>query len=200
MPLGRYSEARAQLRQAQELDPLSLVIGATLGLLAYVERRYDEAVEYYRDVLELDERFTLAQYFLGQALTEQSKYPEAIARLHQALATGGRSAEVVAALAGAQALAGHTDVAESLLSELQAMAGTKYVSPVLIGQVHLALGRRAEALEALAQGFRAKSAEMIWLGVRPTFDALRDDPRFVALLQQLGLQRPPTPTVAERTP
>jgi len=200
MPLGRFPEARAQLQQARELDPLSPVIGATLGLLAHIERRYDEAVDCYRDVLELDERFALPHYFLGQTLTEQRKYPEAIARLDQAMATGGRSAEVVAALAGAEALAGHTDVAESLLSELQTTARTKYVSPVLIGQVHLALGRRAEALEAFDRGLHAKSAELIWLGVRPTFDALRNDPQFVALLQRLGLPRPPTPTVAERTP
>ncbi len=191
MPSGRFLEARDQLRQARELDPLSPVIGATLGLLAYLERRYDEAVGHYREVLELDERFALAHYFLGQTLTEQRQYPKAIAELHQALASGGRSAEMVAALAGAEALAGHPDVAESLLSELQTMAEAKYVSPVLIGQVHLALGRRAEALEALEQGLRTRSAEMIWLGVRPTFDALRDDPRFVALLQQLGLPRTP---------
>jgi len=200
MPLGRFPEARAQLHHAQVLDPLSPVIGATLGLLAYLERRDDEAEKHYRDVLELDEHFAVAHYFLAQTLIEQRKYQEAVARLNQAAAIGGRSAEVIAAWAGAEALAGRTDSAESLLGELQTMAGTKYVSPVLLGQVHLALGRRAEALESLAQGLRGRSVEMIWLGVRPTFDALRDDPRFVALLRQIGLVRLPIPTEAERKP
>lgn len=200
MPLGRFQEALSQLQQARELDPLSPVIGATLGFLAYLERRYDAAVGHLREVLELDERFALADYFLGQALTEQGKYSEAVARLNQAATIGGRNAEVLAAMAVVEALAARPDSAKSLLGELQAMAGTKYVSPVLIGQVHLALGRRADALEMLEQGHRARAVEMIWLGVRPTFDALRDDPRFVALLRQIGLLRPPTPIVAERTP
>lgn len=198
MPRGRFSEARAQLQRAQELDPLSPVIGATFGLLAYLERRYDEAVTRYRDVLELDERFALADYFLGQALTAQGKPSEAVARLNRAGAIGGRSAEVIAALASAEALAARPDAAESLLAELQAMAETRYVSPVLIGQVHLALGRTGLALDQLEQGLRARAVEMIWLGVRPTFDPLRDNPRFVTLLRQIGLPGQPIPTEAER--
>jgi eukaryotic-like serine/threonine-protein kinase len=200
MPLGRFPEARARLQQARELDPLSPVIGATLGLLAYLERRYDEAAGHYREVLELDERFPLAHYFLGQALTEQGKYQEAVARLNQAGATGGRSAEVLAALARAEAMAGRTEQAEALLGELKAMAGTKYVSTVLLAQVHLALGHRTEALESLEQGLRARSVEMIWLGVRRTFDTLRNEPRFIALLREIGLLRQSIPTEAERTP
>ena len=200
MPLGRFTEARDQLRQAQKLDPLSPVVGATLGLLAYLERRYEEAIGHYREVLELDDRFALAHYFLGQALAEQGQYEEAVARLNQAAASGGRSAEVLAALAAAEARAGRTDSAESLLGELQAMAGTKYVSPVLIGQVQLALGRRAAALESLVEGHRVRSVEMIWLGVRPIYDAVRDDHQFVTLLERIGLQRQPSATVAERTP
>jgi len=200
MPLGRFADAGAQLGRARQLDPLSPVVGATEGLLAYCERRYDDALHRMRDVLELDDRFALAHYFRGQALTETGAFGAAAAALRQAAALGGRSAEVLAALARAEALAGRPDAAEAALAELATMAGTKYVSPVLIGQVQLALGRRAAALESLAAGLRDRSVEMVWLGVRPTFDALRDDPAFVALLDQIGLSRRPTPTEVERKP
>ena len=198
MPFGRFSDAQTRLRQAQELDPLSPAIGATLGLLAYFARRPDEAERLYRDVLELDDGFALAHYFLAQALVEQRRYQEAIAALKRAAATGGRTAEVLATWAGVEALAGRTDSAEALLAELQAIAAAQYVSPVLVGQVLLALGRREAALASLEHGLQARAVEMIWLGVRPTFDVLRDNPRFTALLRQIGLPGPRAPTEPER--
>ena len=44
VPMGRFPEARVAIRKAIELEPLSLVINATVGLVLYFAREYDEAV------------------------------------------------------------------------------------------------------------------------------------------------------------
>ena len=57
---GRFDEAVAAMRHAQEVDPLSLVASAALGWVHYYRRDYDAAVEQCRRTLELNPRFELA--------------------------------------------------------------------------------------------------------------------------------------------
>ena len=45
------------MKRAQQLDPLSLVISATLGDGLRLARRYDEAIEQVRKALEMDPSF-----------------------------------------------------------------------------------------------------------------------------------------------
>jgi tetratricopeptide (TPR) repeat protein len=51
---GRTEEGVASLKRAQQLDPVSLVISATVGQQLYLARRYDEAIEQIPKVLEMD--------------------------------------------------------------------------------------------------------------------------------------------------
>lgn len=51
---GRFSEAEAEIRQAQLLDPLSLHIGANIGAVYYCRRRYQDTVDRERRILDLD--------------------------------------------------------------------------------------------------------------------------------------------------
>ncbi len=52
--LGRFDDAIAEGKRAAELDPLSLVINADLGMNYYYARRYDEAIAQLRKTLEMD--------------------------------------------------------------------------------------------------------------------------------------------------
>ena len=52
--LGRFDDAIAEGKRAVELDPLSLVINADLGMNYYYARRYDEAIAQLRKTLEMD--------------------------------------------------------------------------------------------------------------------------------------------------
>ena len=187
LPRGRFAEARASLHQALERDPLSLVTAASVGLLHYLEGQTADAIAACRGVLELDPRFGLASYFLGLALLQSESPAEAVPALEAATAATGRSAETVAALGAAYAAAGRRDDAARCLTELETAARTRYVSPALEAQVLLGLGRSEDALTCLEQARDRRAAEMIWLAVRPTWAPLRSDPRFQALLTQVGL-------------
>jgi hypothetical protein len=52
--------------------------------------------------------------------------------------------------------------------------------------VHMGLGEREEALRALQQAVAARSWTVRLLNGEPIFDPLREDPRFVQLLRQVG--------------
>jgi serine/threonine protein kinase/tetratricopeptide (TPR) repeat protein len=186
-PMGRFEEAAQELQIAHELDPLSLAINASRGLLGFYARRYEEAVAAYRRTLEIDPRFALAHFFLGQALTALGRMEEAVAALLTALTLSPGAAEMEAALGQAYALAGRREEAEQVLRGLEKRGERSYVSPCLVATVHAALGEGDAALDWLERAGRERSADLAWIGVRPVFDGLRDEPRFRALLEQLGL-------------
>jgi hypothetical protein len=89
-----------------------------------------------------------------------------------------------------EAVSGHRAQALALLDELSRRAKTSYVSPARIAQIHLGLGERDQALALLDQAVEQHCTEVVWLGVHPMFDELGSEPRFLTLLQRIGLARP----------
>ena len=86
--MGRQEEAIAENRKALDLDPLSLIINMESGLPYYLERRYDEAITYFRKTLEMEPNFGLAHCVLGWALEEKGLYADPISELEKARAFG----------------------------------------------------------------------------------------------------------------
>ena len=82
--MGRLDEAIAQIKRAQELDPLSLIINTVVGLRLYHARQYDQAIEQCQKTLEMDPNFAQAHFALGEAYEQKAKYEEAIAALQKA--------------------------------------------------------------------------------------------------------------------
>jgi tetratricopeptide (TPR) repeat protein len=173
----------------------------------------------------MDPGFAAAHFFLGQCqlwqAAREAARPEApapgtggrstvaVETLEKAAALAAESAETLAGLAYARALSGRQGEAESILAELGRRAAEGYVSPARVGQVHLALGERALALGALERAAEERSPDVVWLGVHPMFDELREDERFAALLARVELpdtesvrrtriSSPPAPTSASR--
>ncbi|MGH7518103.1 MAG: protein kinase domain-containing protein [Gemmatimonadales bacterium] len=184
-PLSRFDEAARALQQARELDPLSPAILTSLGVLAFFRRDHAQALSALGDVLDLDPEFAAAHHFLGQTHLQLSNAPEAHAKLDRAVSLSGGSAETVAGLAYADARLGRTREAQAALDELTRRSA--YVSPVRVAQIHLGLGDRADALEWLERAVDERATDVVWLGVHPIFDALRDERRFEDVLERIGL-------------
>jgi serine/threonine-protein kinase len=186
-PLGRFDEALAQLRYASQLDPITAAIAASPGPVLYAARRFDESVTWQQKILKTEPDFFPLYHFMGQSLIQLGQNMMAINSFERALEMSGRSSEVVASLAHACAVSGDTPRAERLLTELNEAAAERYVSPCLVAQVHVGLRQNEKALDLLEQGLQIRAAEMSWLGVRPTFDDLRAEPRFKKILESVNL-------------
>jgi TolB-like protein/Flp pilus assembly protein TadD len=185
---GRFDEAIAEGKRAQELDPLSLIINADLGYDYIYARRYDQAIEQLRKTIEMDQSFYYAHRLLGQAYDLKGSFPEALAEYQKA---GQLSDDplVLAMLGHAYAASGRRDEALKTLSQLAEIAGHRYVSAYSVAMVYAGLGEKDQALNWLEKGYQERATKMAFLKIDPFFDNLRSDPRFIALVRRVGVSQ-----------
>src|SRR6188508_767834 len=101
----------------------------------------------------------------------------------------GAAPETMAMVGVAHALSGRVTEAQASLDTLIERSRASWVSPVLFAQLHSALGDHAATLDALEQARDAHATDLVWIGVRPVFDPVRLDPRFEAIVREIGLSR-----------
>src|SRR5262249_34995038 len=77
--LGRANEAIVQMKLAQSLDPVSLIIGADAGMVLYLARDYEQALQQCSATLDLDPTHFRARMWRGCALEQLGRHTEAIA-------------------------------------------------------------------------------------------------------------------------
>jgi hypothetical protein len=78
------------------------------------------------------------------------------------------------------------------LSKLQAAAAKRYIPPSYFAILWMGLGDNTQAVAWLELGYKERSEHMLYLGLEPLVDPLRADPRFSALLKQVGLPSLPS--------
>jgi TolB-like protein/Tfp pilus assembly protein PilF len=184
---GRLEESMREIKQAQELDPLSLVINASMSGLLYLARQYDAAIEQLKSIIEMDGNFSTANVLLGLAYTQKGLHDEAIAEFQRAIEMYGDHSEVRAFLAYAFASSGQSAKAREVLDRLQELNKRQHVSPYIFALIHTALGEIDEAFACLERGFEEQDEELGMLKMDPLLDRLHEDSRFKNLLQRIGL-------------
>jgi TolB-like protein/DNA-binding winged helix-turn-helix (wHTH) protein/Flp pilus assembly protein TadD len=183
--LHRYDEALAEMKKAESLDPLSLVINADLAELLALAHSYDESIQQSRKAIEMDPAFGLAHNHLGQAYLPKQMFGEAITELQKAVQLSGGAPTCMANLARAYVAAGRRSEAERLLSDLRRRSSPGYSHGSEIAVIYASLGQADEAMNWLERGFEERFNPGVLL--RPGFDPLRADPRFQALERRIGL-------------
>jgi TolB-like protein/Tfp pilus assembly protein PilF len=179
---GRFDEAIREIRRAEELDPLSLVIIAETGGVYSDSGRLDEAVAECRRALALEPNFPLAHYVLAGALLKQKKYADAIQESEAAWRLGMDPRSLVR-LGMSYAADGRRDDALRTLAELEALRGKRFVPSYGIAILELALGRNDAALAHLRDAAREIPPGQYQriLADDPLLAPLRADKRFAAL-------------------
>jgi len=184
--MGRHEEAIAEIKRAQQLDPLSLIINTVAGVRFHWARRYDEAVEQLRKTLEMDPNFAVAHDWLGQVYEQMGQDESAIAEHQKAIRASGGSSQVVAALGHTYAAAGKRNEALRILADLNERRKMAYVSPYDIAVIHVAFGEKDQAFEWLEKAYQERASPIVVLKVDPRLDPLRSDPRFQDLLRRMN--------------
>ncbi len=186
--LGRVEEALCEMRRAQELDPLSLIIRTHVGLMLYRARRYDEAIEQYSQALEMEPQFGAAHYFLGCAYEQKDMGEEAIRHLQKAVVLFGGSPNRVAALGHAYAVFNQEENARQVLEELRCLSESRFVSAFDFALLYAGLGDKDQAFAWLEKAYEERSFSLLMsLQAEPRFDNLRSDSRFQGLVRRVGL-------------
>ena len=185
--IGRLDEGIARTQRAYKADGLAFDAARSMGLNLLLARRYDEAIAQLRTATTVTGGNWLAHATLARAYAQAKRFPEAIAAALKAREMEPQNAEVEATLARIYADAGQTAEAEKVLAQLRARQDI-YVAPPFLAWILIGLGRYDEALEELDKGVEQRSYVLMALEVDPSFDPLRADPRFIALLKQVGLE------------
>lgn len=188
--MGDMEKALSEIRRAQELDPLSLIINTDLGQILYYSRQYDLAIDQLRKTVDLDQNFIMAHYRLSDAYAQKGMHQEAIAEFNEAKKLSGSSPAFAATLGYVYALSGRGVLARKLISEWKesfARNPRAVHHPYSIAAVYTALGEKDEALLWLEKSYEQHFAELVLLSVEPRFDNLRSDWRFTSLLRRMNL-------------
>jgi tetratricopeptide (TPR) repeat protein len=188
--MGQLDESLAERKQAQELDPLSLISNFELARAFYYARRYEQAIEQFQKALELDPSFPPVLGFLPVAYEQKGMYDEALTGYQKAinLTKGELRSNSMAALGHLYAVSGKKDKAQASLNDLKVVAQHEYVPAESIALIYEGLGEKDQAFAWLQKAYDEHGFTMTWLMVEPRWDSLRSDPRFADLLQRMGLQ------------
>ena len=187
--VGRHDEARAAIRLAHELDPLSLIIRTAIGRVLHFQRRYDDAIEQCRRTLEMDRSFAAAHLDLALAYSETGRFDAALAELQLSFTTPDPPSVLLAIQGHMNARAGHGPEADAALIELRRRYSVGDASSYELALLLTGLGRIADALDWLERAVEARAGLLVFLGVEPMFDPLRGDPRFATVMSRLNLVR-----------
>ena len=177
---GRFDEAVEAMNRARELDPLSLFMNARVGFAFYYARRYDEAKAILRTTLEMDPGFGQARYFLSLVYSMEERYDEAIEIIPE-----GSFRAWVAVL---HALNGDADRAHAVMNDVLSRGSGGYAWPSVRAGFCFALGDIDGSFEWLAKAVEEKDQRLPNMMRSPFTDSIRDDPRFNAILERMGLE------------
>jgi len=186
--MGRLEEALRMISWAAELDPVSQAILKDKGLALYYNRQYDEAIEMARRTLELDPNYAAAHRLLSLAYQGKGVFDEAIVENQKWGALTGNKVETTVALAQLNAVSGQVEEAKKLIEVVEQDKLVVEQAYRGLALVHAAIGENDMAFEWLEKSYERREESILSLKVDPKVDALRKDPRFIALLRKIGIE------------
>jgi TolB-like protein/tetratricopeptide (TPR) repeat protein len=193
--MRRFEEDRIEIRRAQELDPLSLIINTDVGWGLYFARCYDQAIEQLGRTLDIEPGFAVARLILGQCYQQKGLFDDGVAETQKAITLLGDSppALAIGALGHTYAVSGRRAEALKALQQLRERSQRRYVPAYSLAIIYAGLGEKDQAFAWLQTACEERYDRLIYLNVDPLVDSLRADPRFTELRRRVGLVAQPAP-------
>jgi predicted Zn-dependent protease len=182
--MGRHDEALAEIRRAEDVDPLSLIVNSVHANILYLARRYDEAVQMCLRVIEMNPYFPEVYEYLKRAYAQRGQYAESIdARQTRRRILGLDAKETPALRAAASATSSRQYWQQRLAQELSEST-TEGLRPFDMAEILAMTGDSARALDWLEKACAVDDFMIMIVRVAPNLDSLRSEPRFTALLER----------------
>jgi serine/threonine-protein kinase len=190
----RMEEAARQTYAALQSDPLSLPINNFVGLVHFAARQYEQAAAASRKTVEMDPNLGIAHAVLGASLEAQQMFDDAAKEYLASLEAGKRTTKEIEAIRTGYLDGGMAGLhLEDLRHMLRRWDGW-HGAMVGIAALHVWLGHISESLDLLETACDLRSGRLLWLRagvpyarIAHHFDDLLTEPRFVRILERVGL-------------
>jgi TolB-like protein len=183
---GKHEEALAVARKAVAVDPLSRLMQMNLAYIMVDAGDFDRGIPLARTTIERNPNFVSQMRNRTLHELRAGDVENGAMGLEAWAAAEGR--DVAAARAIGKLFVRHQqsgepqEISDELVTRLE-------LGSEDLAQVYAFVGDGESALQALEIAFeeRSGSRSVLSMKINPAYDFIRDDPRFVALLQKLGL-------------
>jgi serine/threonine-protein kinase len=190
----RLDEDLKESEKAVELDPLSGIIINNLGGYYWARRDFSKAAEKWRIAVELGlegAHFSLMwAYGMMKLYDQMDKEAEAYARYVQDIFPRIRTYID----AGRAYLKGDKEIVRRLLPELEAYPQETGTTATGIAELHFFLGDVDKGFEWLERAYSKREGGLLFIQRHWFLDGVRTDPRYLDLLQRLGLVKNSMPS------
>lgn len=184
--MGRFDEAIAEMKRAEELDPLSPMMRLRFGVVYMVAREYEKAREKCLKMLEIQPNSARGHMLLALLSVLESKYDEAVEEAEKSIGISDE-AFFQEFLGYVYAASGRREQALEVLERLVAGRYKGYASPLGIASTYFVLGEKDRGFEWLEKAYAVRSAFLPISHNWPTLDSVRDDGRFREIMRKMNL-------------
>jgi len=188
LPTGRLAEGIATMQSAIEQEPFNIPMQANLARAYLYAGRHPEAVTQARNAYAMDSSNTAARYWLAHVLASTGNAEEAVQLADSFLSENPDSNLMRLLAAISHAKAGDDSKARDLLKQMQKSAESQYVAPSWQAFILAQLGEQEAAMDMLEKAYQDKDWNTRIINADPLLKPLRDNPRFQALVKQIGLE------------
>jgi tetratricopeptide (TPR) repeat protein len=180
-------QAIVELERALQVDPLAVKARGWLGIMLLLSRRFEQAIETSRQLLDIEPTAWPAHFAIGSGHHYLGHPSQAIAAMRNAVVTSGGGFCPLAWLGMLLAAHGETGEARHILQGLHARAAEGYVPPTSMAWIYLGLKEIDLAFEWMDRAVEECDQLMMPIKTYGFFDPLRDDVRYVQLLRKMNL-------------
>jgi tetratricopeptide (TPR) repeat protein len=186
---GREQDALAEVDHARQLDPLSPMISAAVGLIHIYARQYDEAIVVCKKVANENPTFALAHACLLIAYWGKRMYAQVIEekKAYGQLSGDRTESETASAMEQGFRSGGWKGALTKAIEIRKAHRKTGYTSGYAIAQGYANLGDKDQAFRWLNTAYQERDCLLVSLKTDFLLDPLRSDPRFAELVRKVGL-------------
>lgn len=183
--LGKFHESLAHIQKTLRIDPMSPLTYKRLGRLFWKMDRYETALLYLDEAIELEPEDWEAHLIFGAVLAEQHRFSDSIAALNRSLDIYD-NIETIAVRGYVYARAGNRDKALRVIDEIREISG-ELNQPTAVAKIYLALGNVELTYKFLSDAYDIHEPDLIGLKVDPMWKPLRAQSEFRALAKKVGL-------------
>ncbi|NNF00051.1 MAG: tetratricopeptide repeat protein, partial [Pyrinomonadaceae bacterium] len=186
---GRKEEAIKTAKTALELEPLSLIIHAGVGLIYWQTREPDKAIAHLNTTKELDPNFIPTYQILALAYEKKRMFHQSNANSIKAAELAGRDTSNFSELKSHYERDGWNGVWKQrvkLLTEQSKKTGRNV--DFLLAMNYAKLKNKEKTLEYLQRVYDERDWRMMNIGIAPGLEFLKGEPRYEELLRKIGFR------------